>query len=83
LLSSYPPCQAPIIPLGSPIFLSSPTAPVRETGVSAPVAHPIIAEGNYCYPSDQLFSVYHSQAGKFDREQVDSWKGEMEILVFA
>jgi hypothetical protein len=43
--------------------------------------HPV--EGNYGDPSDRLFSIYLAQAGKFDKEQSESWKGDTEgILVF-
>jgi hypothetical protein len=42
-----------------------------------------VAEGSYGDSSDKIFSVYLSQADKFDKEQSDSWKGDTEgILVF-
>lgn len=42
-----------------------------------------LAEGNYGDSSDKLFSVYLSQAEKFDKEEAESWKGDTEgILVF-
>lgn len=46
-------------------------------------AHSNVTEGNYGDSSDKLFSVYLSHAGKFDKEQAESWKGDTEgILVF-
>ncbi len=53
------------------------------TVVPADYAHSNVAEGNYGDSSDRLFSVYLSQADKFDKEQSESWKGDTEgILVF-
>ncbi|KAH8991296.1 hypothetical protein EDB92DRAFT_690566 [Lactarius akahatsu] len=57
--------------------------PPLATDVPADYSHSNVAEGNYGDSSDQLFSVYLSQADKFDKEQSESWKGDTEgILVF-
>ena len=57
---------------------------------SPPPPHPLDTDvpahsnvANYGDSSDKLFSVYLSQADKFDKEQSESWKGDTEgILVF-
>ncbi|KAF8266282.1 hypothetical protein EI94DRAFT_217344 [Lactarius quietus] len=64
-----PPSPLPCIPLAS----DEPAGHARST----------VAEGNYGDPSDKLFSVYLTQAEKFDKEESESWKGDTEgILVF-
>ena len=58
-----------------------PTASETDALLSSPP--PNVAEGNYGDSSDKIFSVYLSQADKFDKEQSESWKGDTEgILVF-
>lgn len=53
------------------------------TDLPADYAHSTVAQGNYGDSSDKLFSIYLSQADKFDKEQSESWKGDTEgILVF-
>ncbi len=60
-----------------------PPPTVQETDPSPNFAHSHIAEGNYGDPSDRLFSVYLTQADRFDKEQSESWRGDTEgILVF-
>jgi hypothetical protein len=57
--------------------------PAPEANVLTTSLQPNVAEANYGDSSDKMFSVYLSQADKFDKEQSESWKGDTEgILVF-
>ncbi|KAI0294089.1 hypothetical protein B0F90DRAFT_1758947 [Multifurca ochricompacta] len=82
--SSYDPVLQPNQPQSPPLPPSSPLPPA-SLATDSPLGsvHPNIAEGNYGDSSDRLFSVYLSQAEKFDKESSESWKGDTEgILVF-
>jgi len=80
--SSYDPALQHAQPQSTPSRPASPLPPTTlETDPSITFTHPV--EGNYGDPSDRLFSIYLAQAGKFDKEQSESWKGDTEgILVF-
>lgn len=92
--STYDPGLDPSLLLGSGLQLGQfqpspapPPSPLPPVS-SAPDVPPgygqsNVAEGNYGDSSDKLFSVYLSQAEKFDKESSESWKGDTEgILVF-
>ena len=92
--STYDPALDPGLLLGSGLQLGQsqpspvpPPSPLPHVPSAADVPPGYdrlnIAEGNYGDSSDKLFSVYLSQAEKFDKESSESWKGDTEgILVF-
>jgi hypothetical protein len=45
------------------------------------VSMPDPTAGNYGHPSDKLWSVYVSEAEKYDKARIDTWKQDMDSLL--